>query len=196
LNHLNIIEVPFYFFETQTLTEATLNKIYSEWSVDYQIDGLVIDIDNAQKRKELGREENMNPAYARAYKNPEWSGSAEVKVKRINWQVSKQGKLKPVIQVEPTEVDGVVISNVTGINAAYVFDNNIAEDSVIKIIRSGMVIPKHIETVSFEGYECKLLQDEMATCPCCDSQTKWDETMTELICSNCFAILYMNLQII
>lgn len=184
LNHFNIVEVPFYFFEIQTLDEATLNKIYSEWSYDYQIDGLVIDIDDAQKRKELGREENMNPAYAVAYKNPEWSGSAEVKVKGITWQVSKQGKLKPVIQIEPTEVDGVVISNVTGINAAYVFDNNIAPESVIKIIRSGQVIPKHIDTVSYLHMECVSLKLELQKCTCCESPTKWDETQTELICSN------------
>jgi len=184
LNKLNTVQVPLRICQLKNIDKEMLDELYIHWSEEYQIDGLVIDICSAKIRKELGREENMNPAYAVAYKSPEWSGSAEVKVKGITWQVSKQGKLKPVINIEPTEVDGVVISNVTGINAAYVFDNNIAEDSVIKIIRSGSVIPKHIETLDFDGYECMLLHDSVATCPCCESPTKWDETMTELICHN------------
>ena len=184
LNKLNTTRVNFYICDLAWLTEEKLDNLYKSWSQDYQIDGLVIDINNSQLREELGREENMNPKYARAYKNPEWSGSAEVKVTGVTWQVSKQGKLKPVINIEPTEVSGVTIENVTGYNAAYVFDNNITEDSIIKIIRSGDVIPKHIETISFDGYECTLLQDEVSICPCCSQPTKWDETMIELICTN------------
>jgi NAD-dependent DNA ligase len=184
LNDLNTIKVPYLRMNIYSLNKENLDTIYKEWSKDYQIDGLVIDINSVTLRSELGREENMNPKYARAYKNPEWSGSAEVRVTGITWQVSKQGKLKPVIQIEPTEVSGVVITNVTGYNAAYIFDNNIAEDSVIKIIRSGDVIPKHIETISFDDYELTLLQDEVTECPCCGEPTIWDETLTELVCAN------------
>jgi NAD-dependent DNA ligase len=184
LNKLNTVKVLQWFTTCERLNKNSLDELYKGWSKDYQIDGLVIDINSSTLRNELGREENMNPKYARAYKNPEWSGSAEVRVTGITWQVSKQGKLKPIINIEPTEVSGVTISNVTGYNAAYIFDNNIAEDSVIQIVRSGDVIPKHIKTVSFEGYECMLLQDAIVECPCCYQPTKWDETMTEVICTN------------
>lgn len=184
LNAFNKVVVKYAIFKIDELNEEVLNFLYNEWSQDYNIDGLVIDINSAELRNQLGREENMNPKYARAYKNPEWSGSAEVRVTGITWQISKQGKLKPVINIEPTEVSGVTIENVTGYNAAYIFDNNIAEDSIIKIIRSGDVIPKHIETISFDGYELTLLQDKITECPCCEQPTKWDETMTELICTN------------
>lgn len=184
LNKLNQTEIPFLFFEQSTLNEEVLNEIYQKWSENYQIDGLVIDIDSAELRNQLGREENMNPRYARAYKNPEWSGSAEVKVTGITWQVSKQGKLKPVIQIEPTEVSGVTIENVTGYNAAYVFDNNIAENSVIQIVRSGDVIPKHIKTICYKTNDVQQLADEATECPCCGQSTKWDETLTELLCTN------------
>lgn len=184
LNKLNCVQVPLKICQFRDLDKESLDQLYAYWSENYQIDGLVIDICSAKIRKELGREENMNPAYAMAYKNPEWSGSAEVKVKGITWQVSKQGKLKPVINIESTEVSGVTISNVTGINAAYVFDNNIAEDSVIKIIRSGQVIPKHIDTLSFIEANTFALSDEVSICPCCGYPTIWDETMTELICHN------------
>ena len=184
LNSFNEVSVKYAMFKIDELNEEVLNDLYKVWSEDYNIDGLVIDINSAELRNKLGREENMNPKYARAYKNPEWSGSAEVRVTGITWQVSKQGKLKPVINIEPTEVSGVIIENVTGYNAAYIIDNNISEGSVIKIIRSGDVIPKHIETLFYFQEGIENLCDEVATCPCCSQQTKWDETMTELICTN------------
>lgn len=184
LNELNSVKVLYYLCNLDSLNSELLDKLYKNWSQDYQIDGLVIDINSAELRNQFGREENMNPKYARAYKNPEWSGSAEVRVTGITWQVSKQGKLKPVINIEPTEVSGVTIENVTGYNAAYVFDNLIAENSIIRIIRSGEVIPKHIDTIYNEYQEVRDLMDETVICPCCSQPTKWDETMTELICTN------------
>lgn len=184
LNELNSVLVPFRIIKLESLSEEKLEVLYQNWSKGYQIDGLVIDINSFDIRDELGREENMNPKYARAYKNPSWSGSVEVKVTGVTWQVSKQGKLKPVIQIEPTEVSGVTVTNVTGYNARYMFDNNIAEGSVIKIIRSGDVIPKHIETISYMTENVEKLADEIAVCPSCGETTKWDETMTEIICQN------------
>jgi DNA ligase (NAD+) len=184
LNNLNKVDVDYRFESIKYLDEDLLNKLYKEWSKDYQIDGLVIDVNDKNLRNTLGREENMNPAYAVAYKNPEWSSSAEVKVLDITWQVSKQGKLKPVIQIEPTEVGGVMISNVTGYNAKYIFDNNIAKRSIIQIVRSGDVIPKHISTISFDVCELNINDVELALCPSCEKQVKWDETFTELICTN------------
>jgi DNA ligase (NAD+) len=184
LNKINKVIVTFYILKFKDVTEEFLNEIYKVWSQDYKIDGLVIDINDAFLRKNLGREENFNPKYARAYKNPEWSSGAEVKVLGITWQVSKQGKLKPVINIEPTEVGGVIIENVTGYNASYVFDNNIAEGSFIEIIRSGDVIPKHIKTLSYISDNVEKLIDDSIVCPCCNEQVKWDETFTELVCVN------------
>jgi DNA ligase (NAD+) len=60
--------------------------------------------------------------------------------------------LKPVLQVEPINLDGVTVSNVTGNNAKFVKDNGLGIGSKVRIIRSGMVIPKIVEileTVEF-----------------------------------------------
>jgi NAD-dependent DNA ligase len=176
--------IPFALCKSGGIDEETLNKLYSDWSKDYQIDGIVIDINSSKLRKQLGRLPNNNPAYAIAYKNPEWSGKHETIVKSIEFNVSKQGKLKPVIIIEPVDIDGVIVERVTGYNAKYVFDNNIAEDSEIEITRSGDVIPKHLKTLSHNTSNVFELMDESAVCPCCGEPTKWDETMTELLCVN------------
>lgn len=179
-----ILRVKEFFTQTTEFIEQSLTELYKDWSKDYNIDGLVVDINSKVTREKLGREENMNPKYARAIKLPKWSEEATVKVTGVTWQVSKQGKLKPVIQIEPTELAGVTISNVTGYNAKYVFDNNIAEDSIIKIVRSGDVIPKHIETIAKIQYYLLKQEQELGLCPSCKSHTKWDETFTELLCTN------------
>lgn len=184
LNDINNVSVPFIQTNLLGLTESKLDELFNQWSEDYQIDGLVIDINDSDLRRNLGREENMNPKYARAYKNPKWSQSAIVKVTGVEWQVSKQGKLKPVIQIEPTELAGVTISNVTGYNAKYVFDNYIAPDSFIEIIRSGDVIPKHLRTVNYSEREFEIMKDSIDVCPCCSTLLEWDETETELLCKN------------
>ena len=184
LNNLSLIKCPFLPIQVGLLTEDGFDNLYKHWGEEYQIDGLVIEINNSSKRAKLGREENMNPAYARAIKLPKWSGTVLAKVKDIKVQISKQGRLKPVVMIEPTEFGGVTISNVTGYNFSYVFDNNIAKDSIIEITRSGDVIPKHLSTFSFNKSEVQKLSDTYSVCPCCENQVKWDETLTELVCSN------------
>lgn len=176
--------IPFTLNKLNELNEEVLNKLYTDWSKEYQIDGIVIDINSSELRTKLGRLSNGNPAYAVAYKNPEWSGKHETIVKSIEFNVSKQGKLKPVIIIEPVDIDGVIVERVTGYNAKYVFDNNIAEGSEIEITRSGDVIPKHLKTLSYNQDNVFALMDEVTVCPCCGEPTKWDETMTEIVCIN------------
>jgi NAD-dependent DNA ligase len=187
LNTMNAHAVPssdFSYIGDPGIYEGYFDHLYKLWSKDYNIDGLVVEFDSTAKRNDLGREENMNPAYAIAIKFPKWSSSKITKVKGVTWGVSKQGKLKPVINIEPIELSGVTVTNVTGYNAKYIFDNNIAEGSKVEIVRSGDVIPKHINTLSYNLYNVENLSDELTECPYCETQTKWDETLTEIICPN------------
>lgn len=165
-------------------TFKILNNFYESQSEFYQIDGIVLDVDDATKRKQLGRLPNNNPAYAIAYKNPEWSTNYITTVLSIEINVSKQGKQKPVIIVDPVDVDGVIVSRVTGYNMKYVIENNIAEGSEIEIVRSGDVIPKHLRTVSYIIENVFALADQTILCASCGEPVAWDSTLTELICSN------------
>ena len=68
-------------------------------------------------------------------------------VNDIEWNISKDGYLKPVIIIDPVEVNDVTITRVNGNNAKYLKDNNIKTGTKGKIIRSGLVIPKWMETI-------------------------------------------------
>ena len=183
-NTLNGVAFKYIVCKANTITDELLDGLYNEWSVDYQIDGVVIDINNYDLREKLGRERNGNPKYARAIKLPQWGETTITKVSNITLQVSKQGNLKPVINIEPVDIGGATISNVTGYNMKYVFENGIAIGSVIEMTRSGDVIPKHLTTISYIYSEVEALKSRVTTCPCCSSVTKWDDTHTELYCPN------------
>lgn len=184
LNEINSWKIPYAIISSNQIHSTNFDLLYKQWSEEYNIDGIVVEFNDADVRSKLGREVNMNPAYAVAYKNPKWSKSVNVTVRGVSWEVSKDGKLKPVINIEDTEYNGITIKNVTGYNAAYIFDNNIAKGSVIEITRSGDIIPKHLNTVSFIEEEVRGLADEIVSCPSCGEVTRWDETMTEIVCVN------------
>ncbi len=175
---------PYVLMTSLDFSVGFFDALYAHFGIEYQIDGLVFDVNDHQLREELGRLENGNPRFAAAYKNPEWAKGATSKVRGVKIEVSKQGKLKPVISIEPVQVGGVTIDNVTGYNLKYVFDHNIAEGSVVEIVRSGDVIPKHIKTVSFTQNEVEKLADTLMECPSCGEPTSWDSTMTEIVCRN------------
>ena len=148
----NLYPIPYRIFKANELNIDTLNELFFEWGKEYDIDGLVFDINDKNIRKNLGREKNNNPVYARAFKNPEWSETAETKILDIEWNVSKNALLKPIAQISPINIDGVTVSRVTLNNARYVKDNMLGINSIVKITRSGMVIPKIISVLHSTGF--------------------------------------------
>ena len=120
------------------LTNEFLSEKLNDWRSDYRylIDGIIV---------------TNNAIYPRSSKNPEQSFAfkqllsdefAESFVTDVLWTPSKDGYLKPVVVIEPVELDGVIIKRITGNNAKYIIDNKIGLGAKIKLIRSGNVIPK------------------------------------------------------
>ncbi|NQZ57911.1 MAG: hypothetical protein HRT88_10670, partial [Lentisphaeraceae bacterium] len=169
-----------------SIVTCSLDKIKNVWlkelfdaEKDYQCDGLVLEVDEKSLQVQLGRETNsLNPAYARAWK-PESDDSRVSTVLGIQWQVSKNGSQKPVVQIEPVDLAGVTISNVTGINANFIEENAIAPGAAVSIIRSGDVIPKIINVVLPIAGD--VLPKE---CSCCAGELHWNDNHIDLVCAN------------
>lgn len=164
-----------------------MNNLFEKLTKGYKCDGLVIDVNDAKKRQELGRLSNGNPRYAIAYKNPEWSEREETIIKEVRWQISKDGRLAPVVEVEPIDLCGATISRCTAYNARYIVENNIVPGARVVICRSGDVIPKHLKTVSYTNTYSKT----PTVCPVCGKELVWDSNNVDLICKNenCDAVL-------
>lgn len=170
-------------FDDEKTSLTYLNDLF-ESIKNFKCDGLVIEVDNKKKRDDLGRLPNGNPRYAIAYKNPDWQERYTTKVKKIEWSISKDGKAKPVIVFDPVEFDGATVSRCTGYNAKYITDNHISPNAYIVVSRSGDVIPKHLETVSYSVELFREMCDGMVICPSCGNPLKWDETLTDIVCIN------------
>jgi NAD-dependent DNA ligase len=71
----------------------------------------------------------------------------EVVVQDIEYAKTRTGKISIVARIPPTRMDGVVVERVTVHNAAWMLERNIGIGSVIKVLRSGGVIPKIVDVL-------------------------------------------------
>lgn len=124
---------------TAVLTER---RNYADGGSKYELDGIVIDVDDIDIRNSLPKtSSSLNPVYARKYKIAGDDNLATTKVVDVHWRVSKAGYLKPRVEIEPVDLTGVTITYATGFNAAFIRDNKVGPGAEIKITRAGDVIP-------------------------------------------------------
>lgn len=129
---------------SEELTNEYLSEKLVDWRTNYEytIDGIICIDDNVYGRQ------SKNPDQAFAFKMVLSDQSAEAKVLDVLWAASKDGYLKPRVQIEEVNIGGVKINYATGFNAKFIEDNKIGLGAVIKIIRSGDVIPKIQEIIT------------------------------------------------
>jgi len=109
----------------------------------YEVDGIVVAHNEVHRNMKL-----KNPKHAFAFKSVVTHDEAEVTVVDVEWNVSKDGYMKPTVIFEPVALNGVVIRRATGFNAAYIRANAIGVGARVVIIRSGDVIPKIVRIVT------------------------------------------------
>ena len=103
----------------------------------YMVDGIVV-IHDALDHKRISGE---NPKHAFAFKSMSLMDQVEVVVQSVEWNVSKDGYIKPVVIFEGVDLGGVVVRRATGNNAKFIHDNMIGPGAKIVVTRSGDVIP-------------------------------------------------------
>ena len=130
------------FMVENAVSNELLSELLVEWreGYKYEIDGVICCNDQIYDRK------RGNPEHAFAFKMVLGDQVAEAKVVGVIWTPSKDGYLKPRVQIEPVVLGGVNIEYATGFNAKFIVDNKIGVGAVISLVRSGDVIP-HIVSV-------------------------------------------------
>jgi NAD-dependent DNA ligase/DNA polymerase/3'-5' exonuclease PolX len=124
------------------LTNELLSSTLVDWrkTYIYEIDGVIVTDDKNYPHKA------GNPEHAFAFKMVLSDQIAEAKVVNVIWTPSKDGYLKPRVQIEPINLGGVRIEYATGFNGSFIENNKVGVGAVIELIRSGDVIP-HIRKV-------------------------------------------------
>ena len=137
----------------------------------YVIDGIVISDISKVYEIALGK----NPEHSFAFKSIHTLEQIEVIVKEVEWNISKDKYMKPIVKFDEILLDDVKIKQATGFNAGYIEKNNIGPGSRIVIIRSGNVIP-HIQSVLTTSANGKpSMPGEL------DKDYKWNDTHVDII---------------
>ena len=155
--------------EVPNVTNELLSALLIEWRKNYmyEIDGVIVTDDHIYERKQC------NPESSFAFKMVLSDQVAEAKVVDVIWTPSKDGYLKPRVQIEPIHLGGVKIEYATGFNAAFIEQNKIGVGALIQIIRSGDVIP-YIQAVTVPAETAKMPSVSY----------KWNDTHVDIIVEN------------
>jgi DNA ligase (NAD+) len=119
-------------------------KACREWErkrseLDYEIDGIVIKVDDLDQQRRLGAL-HSRPRWARAFK---WAPmTATTRLNEIKIRVGRTGALNPWALLEPVEVGGVTISRATLHNEEDINRKDIREGDDVIVQRAGDVIPQ------------------------------------------------------
>ncbi|MDD5120624.1 MAG: NAD-dependent DNA ligase LigA [Candidatus Omnitrophica bacterium] len=127
----------------------------------YEIDGMVIKLNNFKQQKELGFTAK-SPRWAVAYKFAARQATTELLAIKVN--VGRTGVITPTAQLKPVECSGVVISNATLHNFDEIERLGLRVGDRILIERAGDVIPKVVKVVEQKGKAQYIKPQE---CPAC-----------------------------
>jgi DNA ligase (NAD+) len=107
--------------------------------LDYEIDGIVIKVDDLGQQRALGAL-HQRPRWARAFK---WAPlTATTRLHKIAIRVGRTGALNPWAMLEPVEVGGVTVSRATLHNEEDINRKDIREGDDVIVQRAGDVIPQ------------------------------------------------------
>lgn len=153
-------------YETYKEVEQAFYKVGRERaSFNYEIDGMVVKVNNICLQAAFGEKDNR-PKWAVAWKFTPKEGST--RVLGVQYSIGPTGTITPVAQVEPIEIGGTLINNVSLCNFDEVDRLGIKIGDKVCVVRSGDVIPK-ITTLLEPGGE--RIDINCTTCPSCNSVT-------------------------
>jgi DNA ligase (NAD+) len=133
-------------------------------TLPYDIDGVVIKLDEFKDQKRLGIT-GKNPRWAIAYKFA--AEQATTRIKQITVQVGRTGVLTPVAELEPVFLAGSTIARATLHNEEEVQRKDIREGDIVTIEKGGDVIPKVIHVDLTQRSASSHAWTMPICCPCC-----------------------------
>ncbi len=149
--------------------------------LDYEIDGVVVIINNNEIFEKLGVV-GKAPRGAIAYKFPQ--AQSTTKVLDIKIQVGRTGAMTPVAVLEPVQVTGITITRATLHNEDEIKRLGIKIGDTVIVGRAGDVIPDIIKVLPElrTGHEKNFKMP--ANCPSCGAKLEKSETEVLLRCPN------------
>ena len=165
--------------------EAVL-KFLRRWekrrhSLDWEIDGAVIKVDDAKLQRRLGSTSHA-PRWAIAYKFPPEERTALLK--SIDVHTGRTGKITPFAVLEPVVVSGVTITYATLHNEDEVRRKDVRKGDTVIVRRAGDVIPEIVGPVAAKRPKNARRWKMPKTCPSCGTELVRVEGEADWRCPN------------
>ncbi len=148
-------------------------------SFPYEIDGIVLKINDFKLQEELGFTSKY-PKWATAYKFP--AKEVFTKVKDIFFTIGRTGQITPNALLEPVRLMGSVISKATLHNEEYVINKDIKIGDIVSIRKAGDVIPEVVSVNEKRRTGNELSFKMITKCPICNSEL--EKTDSNYYCMN------------
>lgn len=136
LKALGFRVVPYTVVPELEYTDLVQTLLKRKSNSPYEIDGLVVCRNDKVVRNTTG-----NPDFSFAFKSEQAMDRTVTEVVAVHWSPSRQGLLKPRVELKPVKLSGVTVTFATGHNAQYIWDNKIGPGAQVQVSRSGDVIP-------------------------------------------------------
>ena len=171
--------------------EFCKNALEHRGDLDYDIDGVVVKVDDFAIQSELGFTAKA-PRWAIAFKFPPEEKTTILR--NVAVQVGRTGVLTPVAEFDPTTVDGSVVSRATLHNYDELARKDVRIGDTIIIHKAGDVIPEVVGAVlSLRPSEARIPQVPV-TCPSCGSPVFRDGAFLRCDSAECPAQLQTRLE--
>ena len=158
-------------------------------SLEYDIDGAVIKVDDFSQRDILGSTAKY-PKWAIAFKYP--PEEKQTKLLDIEIAVGRTGVLTPTAILESVHLAGTTVSRATLHNQDFINEKGIAIGDVVTVRKAGDIIP---EVLCVNEHNSNSVFKFPAVCPSCGEKVYRDEDEAAIRCINpeCPAQLLRNL---
>jgi DNA ligase (NAD+) len=110
----------------------------------YEIDGMVVKVDALALQDKCGFTAH-HPRWAMAYKFR--ARQATTRVREVEFQVGKTGAVTPVAKLEPVQLAGVTVQNVSLHNEDFIRSKDIRIGDTVLVERAGDVIPYIVKSI-------------------------------------------------
>ncbi len=143
----------------------------NRYSLEYEIDGMVIKVNEHTIREKLGTT-SKSPRWVIAYKFP--AETAQTKLLNIKIQVGKTGTLTPVAEMEPVPLAGTIVKRATLHNFEELDRKDIRIGDIVEIQKAGEIIPQVIRPIlELRPPDAKTFPIPQI-CPVCGSKVQKD----------------------
>ncbi len=151
------------------------------FNLSYDIDGIVIKVNNYGQQQELGFTAK-SPRWAIAYKFK--AERVETELLSVSYQVGRTGAVTPVANLQPVLLAGTTVKRATLHNANEIIRLDLHEGDSVYVEKGGEIIPKIISVNVEKRHQNAAPVEYVTNCPACGTALERKEGEAAFYCPN------------